>query len=171
MAIKTSNVMENTSMKIKNVNNSFAITKSGKLDLQKILYFQSEQVCFEKVQCHLPWGLLSEFRSSSSCLSWVDQSRTADSTRSRSFLLARAARFSTRKTAAFFPLAISQHRDSSVKLKKRDEIYFLQETAQGGRRRGRQRKRWEDDIKKWTGLEWNIIPQKAETAMSGGSWL
>ena len=33
---------------------------------------------------------------------------------------------------------------------------ILQGTVQGGRRRGRQRIRWED-IKEWTGLEWNII--------------
>ena len=39
---------------------------------------------------------------------------------------------------------------------------ILQETAQGRRRRGRQRKRWEDNIKEWTGLEWNIILRKAE---------
>ena len=38
----------------------------------------------------------------------------------------------------------------------------LQGTAQGKRRRGRQRKRWEDNIKEWTGLEWNIILRKAE---------
>ena len=31
---------------------------------------------------------------------------------------------------------------------------ILQGTVQGGRRRGRQRKRWEDNIKEWTGLEW-----------------
>ena len=37
-----------------------------------------------------------------------------------------------------------------------------QGTVQGGRRRGRQRKRWEDNIKEMTGLEWNIILQKAE---------
>ena len=37
----------------------------------------------------------------------------------------------------------------------------LQGIAQGGRRRGRQRKRWED-IKEWTGIEWNIIVRKAE---------
>ena len=30
-------------------------------------------------------------------------------------------------------------------------------TVQGGRQRGRQRKRWEDNIKEWTGLEWNIL--------------
>ena len=33
---------------------------------------------------------------------------------------------------------------------------ILQGTVQRGRRRGRQRKRWEDSIKEWTGLEWNI---------------
>ena len=35
-------------------------------------------------------------------------------------------------------------------------------TVQGGRRRGRQRKRWDGNIKEWTGLEWNIMLQKAE---------
>ena len=39
---------------------------------------------------------------------------------------------------------------------------ILQGTVQGGRRRGRQRKRWEDNIKEWTGLEWNTILRKAE---------
>ena len=39
---------------------------------------------------------------------------------------------------------------------------ILQGTVQGGRRRGRQRKRWEDNIKEWTGLEWDIILRKAE---------
>ena len=38
----------------------------------------------------------------------------------------------------------------------------LQGTVQGGGRSGRQRKRWEGDIKEWTGLEWNIILRKAE---------
>ena len=39
---------------------------------------------------------------------------------------------------------------------------ILQGTVQGGRRRGRQRKRWVDNIKEWTGLEWNITLRKAE---------
>ena len=39
---------------------------------------------------------------------------------------------------------------------------ILQGPVQRGRRRGRQRKRWEDNIKEWTGLEWNIILRKAE---------
>ena len=38
----------------------------------------------------------------------------------------------------------------------------LQGTVEEGRQRGRQRKRWEDNIKEWTGLEWNIILRKAE---------
>ena len=37
-----------------------------------------------------------------------------------------------------------------------------QGTVQGWRRRGRQRKRWEDNIKEWTGLEWNILLRKVE---------
>ena len=39
---------------------------------------------------------------------------------------------------------------------------ILQGTVQGGRRRGRQRKRWEDNIKEWTDLEWNNILGKVE---------
>ena len=39
---------------------------------------------------------------------------------------------------------------------------ILQGTFQGGRRRGRQRKRWEDNIKEWTDLEWNILLRKAK---------
>ena len=39
---------------------------------------------------------------------------------------------------------------------------ILQGTAQEGRRRGRQRKWWEDNIKEWTGLKWNIILWKAK---------
>ena len=40
----------------------------------------------------------------------------------------------------------------------------LQGTVQGGRQRGRQRKQWEDNIKEWTGLEWNILLRKAENS-------
>ena len=39
---------------------------------------------------------------------------------------------------------------------------ILQGTVQGGKRRGRQRKQWEDNIKERTGLEWNIILWKAK---------
>ena len=39
---------------------------------------------------------------------------------------------------------------------------ILHRTVQGWRRRGRHRKRWEDNIKEWTGFEWNIILRNAE---------
>ena len=39
---------------------------------------------------------------------------------------------------------------------------LLQGTVHGGRRRGRQGERLEDNIKEWTGLEWNILLWKAE---------
>ena len=40
---------------------------------------------------------------------------------------------------------------------------ILQGTVQGGRRRGRQRKRYEDNIKDGNRLGWNIILRKAES--------
>ena len=45
---------------------------------------------------------------------------------------------------------------------------ILQGTVQGGRRRGTQRKRWEDNIKEWTYIEWNIILRKAENREEWG---
>ena len=72
--------------------------------------------------------------------------------------------------------AIGPHEETSVISVKRRKLKWyghvtrssglaktiLQGTVQGGRRRGRQRKRWEDNIKEWTGLEWNILVRKAE---------
>ena len=39
---------------------------------------------------------------------------------------------------------------------------FLQGTVWGGRRRGRQRKRWEDNIRDWTGLDLSDAVRRAE---------
>ena len=39
---------------------------------------------------------------------------------------------------------------------------ILQCTVKGGRRQGRQRKRWEDNIKEWTGLEFAKSQRAAE---------
>ena len=39
---------------------------------------------------------------------------------------------------------------------------ILHGAVQGGRQIGKERKRWEDNIKEWPGLEWNIILRKAE---------
>ena len=39
---------------------------------------------------------------------------------------------------------------------------ILQGTVKGGRRQGGQRKRWEDNIRKWTGLEFAKSQRSAE---------
>ena len=44
---------------------------------------------------------------------------------------------------------------------------ILQGTVKGGRRQGRQRKRWEDNIREWTGLEF-AKPQRA--VKNRGKW-
>ena len=43
---------------------------------------------------------------------------------------------------------------------------ILQGTVKGERRQGRQRKRWKDNIKKWTGLEF----AKSQRAVENGEW-
>ena len=48
---------------------------------------------------------------------------------------------------------------------------ILQGIVQGGRRRGRQKKRWEDNITEWTGLKLGEALQKAETEKNGEQWL
>ena len=71
--------------------------------------------------------------------------------------------------------AIGPYEDLLTSVKRRKLMWYghvtrssglaktiLQGTVQGGRRRGRQRKRWEDNIKEWTGLEWNTILRRAE---------
>ena len=62
--------------------------------------------------------------------------------------------------------AIGPHEDLLMIIKRRKLQWYghvsrssslaktiLQGTVKGGRRQGRQRKRWEDNIKEWTGLE------------------
>ena len=44
---------------------------------------------------------------------------------------------------------------------------ILQGTVKGGRRQGRQRKRWEDNIREWTGLEFAKSQRAVE---NGGEW-
>ena len=39
---------------------------------------------------------------------------------------------------------------------------ILQGTVKGGRRHGRQRKRWEDNIREWTGLEFGRSQRAVE---------
>ena len=44
---------------------------------------------------------------------------------------------------------------------------ILQGTVRGGRRQGRQRKRWEDNIREWTGLEFAKSKRAVENR---GKW-
>ena len=44
----------------------------------------------------------------------------------------------------------------------------LQRTVKEGRRQGRQRKRWEDNIREWTGME---FAESQRTVENGGNWL
>ena len=48
---------------------------------------------------------------------------------------------------------------------------ILQGTVQGGRRRGRQQKRWEDNITEWTGLKLGEALRKAENREEWRQWL
>ena len=41
-------------------------------------------------------------------------------------------------------------------------ITILQGTVKGGRRQGRQRNRWEDNIREWTGLEFGKSQRAVE---------
>ena len=48
---------------------------------------------------------------------------------------------------------------------------ILQGTVKGGRRQGRQSKRWEDNIREWTGLEFGKSQRAVENRESGENWL
>ena len=48
---------------------------------------------------------------------------------------------------------------------------ILQGTVQGGRRRGRQKKRWENNIAEWTGLKFCNAVREAENKLNGGRGL
>ena len=48
---------------------------------------------------------------------------------------------------------------------------ILQGTVKGGRRQGRQRKRWEDNIREWTGLEFSRFQRAVENREKWRKWL
>ena len=71
--------------------------------------------------------------------------------------------------------AIGPHEDFLTTVKRRKLKWYghvtrssglaktvLQGTVQGGRRRGRQKKRWEDNIPEWTGMTLGAAMRKAE---------
>ena len=76
--------------------------------------------------------------------------------------------------------AVRPHEDPLTKVKRRKLQWhghvsrslglaktILQGTVKGGRRQGRQRKRWEDNIKEWTGLEFAKSQRAVENR---GKW-
>ena len=48
---------------------------------------------------------------------------------------------------------------------------ILQGTVKGGRRQAGQRKRWEDNIREWTGLEFAKFQRAMENRENGENWL
>ena len=71
--------------------------------------------------------------------------------------------------------AIGQHKDLLTIIKRRKLQWYghisgssglaktiLQGTVKGGRRQGRERQRWEDNIRKWTGLEFGKSKRAVE---------
>ena len=80
--------------------------------------------------------------------------------------------------------AIGPHEDLLTIVKKRKLQWYghvsrssglakaiLQDKVKGGRRQGRQRKRWEDHIREWTGLEFGKSQRALENRENGENWL
>ena len=80
--------------------------------------------------------------------------------------------------------AIGPHEDLLTIVKKRKLQWYdhvsrtsglakiiLQGTVKGGRRQGRQKKRWEDNIREWTGPEFAKSQRAVENRENGGNWL
>ena len=88
--------------------------------------------------------------------------------------------FTNEEVRAKIQQAIGPHEDLLIIVKRRKLQWYghasrssglaktiLQSTVKGGRRQGRQRKRWEDNIREWTCLEL----AKSQRAMEdGGKW-
>ena len=79
--------------------------------------------------------------------------------------------------------AIGPHEDLLTIVKRRNLQWYghvsrssglvktiLQGTVKGGRRQGRQRKRWKDNIREWTGLEFAKFQREVRTGGNGGNW-
>ena len=80
--------------------------------------------------------------------------------------------------------AIGPHEDLLIIVKRRKLQWYghvsrssglaktiLQSTVKGGRRQGRQKKKWEDIIREWTGLEFTKSQRAVEKRKNGGNWL
>ena len=77
--------------------------------------------------------------------------------------------------------AIGPHEDLTIVKRRKLQWYghvsgssglaktILQGTVKGGRRQGRQRKRWEDNIREWTGLDSSSPRGQWRTEKNGGN--
>ena len=85
---------------------------------------------------------------------------------------------------AMIQQAIGPHEDFLTIVKRRKLQWYghvsrssglaktiLQGTVKGGRRQGRQRKRWEPNIREWTGLEFVKSQWAVGTGKNGENWL
>ena len=65
--------------------------------------------------------------------------------------------------------AVGLHKDLAVIISRSSGLAktILQGTVTGGRRQGRQRKRWEDNIREWTGLEFAKSQRAVENRKMG----
>ena len=88
--------------------------------------------------------------------------------------------FTSEEVRAKIQQAVGPHKDFQTIVKRRKLQWYghvsrslglaktiLQGTVKGGRRQGRQRKRWEDDIREWTGLEFTKSQRAVENR---GKW-
>ena len=88
------------------------------------------------------------------------------------------------KVRAKIQQAIGPHEDLLTIVKRRKLQWYgyvsrssglaktiLQGTVKGGRRQVGQRKRWEDNIKEWTGLEFGKSQRAVENRENGNNWL
>ena len=85
-----------------------------------------------------------------------------------------------RKVRTKIHQAIRPHKDLSIVKRCKLQWYgnvsrssglaktILQGTVKGGRRQGRQKKRWEDNITEWTGLEFTKSQRAVENRKKGG---
>ena len=88
------------------------------------------------------------------------------------------------KVCAKIQQAIRPHEDLLTNVKRRKLQWYghvsrskglaktiLKSTVKGGRRQDRQRKRWEDNIREWKGLEFAKSQRAVENRKTGGNWL
>ena len=90
----------------------------------------------------------------------------------------------TRKSVAKDPAGKGPHEDLLTIVKRRKLQWhchvfrssglaktILQDTVKGKRRQGRQRKKWEDNIREGTGLEFGRSQRAVENRKNGDNWL